>query len=355
MPPAGRRAESAVDLSMRCPHARCVMKNLIVAISLAGAACTHHPAQDANSEQAQRSQQQVIVDRSTSAIKRLRAQPRFAAMERLLAEAKAVLVFPKLIKASLIVGGEGGNGVMLARGQDGSWSSPAFYSLGAPSLGLQAGFRESTAVVFVMNETTMERLLHSSMTLGAQTSVTLGEVGERGLTEGDMLRKDIYVLTEAGGAFAGVSLDGYVIGTRKAHNELYYGKGATARTILLSREHKNAASNDLQDALRVQPGAEAVQEDPTPIEPAPVKPAQDPQQATEATTASAVSPLPAGYRACSPESRQVERCKDEQAPVCAQVADSWRTFPNACEACRDGVVAGYAPTACSPQAAPVTP
>ncbi len=334
------------------------MKKLAVVFALTAVGCTAKPAESPASDQAQPTQQQVIVDRATAAVKRLRSQARFAVMDKLLAKAKAVLIFPKLIKASLIVGGEGGNGVMLVRGDDGSWSSPAFYSLGAPSVGLQAGFRESTAVLFVMNELTMETLLHSSMTLGAQTSATLGHVGERGLTEGEMIRKDIYVLTESGGAFAGVSLDGYVIATRKAHNELYYGQGASARSILTRREHNSSAAAELQKALWAQP-APAEGDAPAPNAEEPSSPPPPAPAATTAPEAPASAPaaaqLPAGYRECSPESRQVATCKDEQASVCAGGSEqgtlaAWRTFPNACEACRDAAVTGYAVGACQSSA-----
>lgn len=202
-----------------------------------------------------------------------------------------MLIFPRLIKASLIVGGEGGNGVMLSRASDGSWSSPAFYSLGAPSLGLQAGFRESTAVLFIMNDTTLQRLLHSSMTLGAQTSATLGHVGQRGLTEGEVLNKDIYVVTEAGGAYAGVSLDGYVIATRKAHNDLYYDPAATPRSILIERTHRSPDAAPLQASLAEL----SAQADPEPFGSSPASPpsvTQTPDTAPTDTAPTDTAPQP---------------------------------------------------------------
>jgi lipid-binding SYLF domain-containing protein len=281
-------------------------------------------------EEGGRTQQQIIVDRAAAAVERIRAQPRFGAMTTLLQNARAVLVFPKLIKASLVFGGEGGNGVLLARSKDGGFSSPAFYSLGAPSVGLQAGFRQSTAILFVMNDLTVQTLLHSSMTLGAQTSATLGHVGERGLTEGEVLNKDIYVLIESGGAFAGFSLDGYVIHSREDHDELYYGVATGPREIALEGRHTHPGAAALQAAL-------------------------DPDAAPELDSKAPESP-PASYRACSPESRQAASCVPEQVRVCgeqpkagdcATCKPAWTTFENACEACRDPSVRGYTPGACT--------
>lgn len=315
------------------------MKNFIWVIACGLVACTRPlPEQPASEVSVEQTQQQVIVDRATRAITRLGQQPRFAAMSTLLSRCRAVLIFPRLIKASLIVGGEGGNGVMLSRSSDAEWSSPAFYSLGAPSVGLQAGFRESTAVLFIMNDITLQALLHSSMTLGAQTSATLGHVGERGLTEGEVIKKDIYVLAEAGGAFAGVSLDGYVIATRKAHNDRYYGPSATPRGILIERRFSNAGAAALQEALRqnAQP--------PEPEAQAPEPPRASPN-ALDRSVAETTD-----YRPCSPESRQAASCTPVAQPVCGLLNSScdappceqvWIDVGNACEACRNITVKGY--------------
>ena len=43
--------------------------------------------------------------------------------------ARAVLIFPSLVKGGFIFGAEGGDGVLLRRSGRG-WSSPAFYSMG---------------------------------------------------------------------------------------------------------------------------------------------------------------------------------------------------------------------------------
>ncbi len=64
--------------------------------------------------------------------------------------AQAVMIFPSVLKGSFIIGAEGGNGVLLTKDANGEWSYPAFYTLGAGSIGLQAGFQDAEAV-FVIN------------------------------------------------------------------------------------------------------------------------------------------------------------------------------------------------------------
>lgn len=195
------------------------------------------------------SAQQRIVKRASDAVYRLREQPRFQVVDELLAHCRAVLIFPRLIKASLVFGGEGGNGVLVSKNETGQWSAPAFYSLGAPSVGLQVGFREATVLLFVMNDLTLQRMVESSLTLGATTSITLGRAGERGLTEAEMLSKDVYEVAEAGGAFIGFSVEGYVIAARDKHNAAYYGAPVAPRDILFERRVTRPEAEVLHRAI----------------------------------------------------------------------------------------------------------
>src|SRR5882724_4891836 len=51
-----------------------------------------------------------------------------------LRRAKAVLIVPELSKGGFVVGGQGGDGVLMAKQPDGGWGAPAFYSLGGATL-----------------------------------------------------------------------------------------------------------------------------------------------------------------------------------------------------------------------------
>ena len=52
-------------------------------------------------------------------------------------KAKAVLVFPSILKAGFIVGAQGGNGALIVDGK-----TVAYYNISAASYGLQAGVQE---------------------------------------------------------------------------------------------------------------------------------------------------------------------------------------------------------------------
>src|SRR3546814_17067065 len=57
----------------------------------------------------------------------------------LMRRAKAVVIFPSVLKGAFFFGAEGGRGVLLARGGGGQWSYPAFYTKGSGRCGMQVG------------------------------------------------------------------------------------------------------------------------------------------------------------------------------------------------------------------------
>ena len=213
---------------------------ILVASSLA-VAC----ARDAAPTSASESPQQQIVDRCALAVDRLRASGQFPQLEQHLTQARGVLVFPRLIKAGLIFGGEGGNGVLLSKDDQGSWSAPAFYSLGAGSLGAQIGYQEATVILFLMTDAALISAINNGVTLGTDTSVAAGTMGDSGEASAKSASKDIVQLVDVGGVFAGVSLDGTVVASRQEFNRAYYGAEATTYRIVMERRFEAANADAL--------------------------------------------------------------------------------------------------------------
>jgi lipid-binding SYLF domain-containing protein len=179
----------------------------------------------------------------------MRQNTRFAALDVELPRAKGVLIFPHVRKASLLLGGGGGNGVLVVRGPDGSFSDPAFYSIGAPSVGVQVGYQEATIVLLIKDDETLRRVMQSNFTLGANTGAGVGHASEHSAATGEVVTRPIEQFAEAGGAFAGVSLDGYVTSPRDKHNMAYYGAAVSPNQILLERSVHKADAEVLRQAL----------------------------------------------------------------------------------------------------------
>ena len=153
----------------------------------------------------------------------------------LLKSAKAVAIFPSMVKAGFVVAGQYGDGVVLVKDEaTGKWSAPAFYRMSGASVGFQIGGQASDAVLVITNERGVKGFLQNKFTLGADASVAAGPVGRdaEGKTDWQM-KSSVYSYSRSRGLFAGVALDGMVINEDKAANTSYYGAGNTADSILM--------------------------------------------------------------------------------------------------------------------------
>ena len=105
-------------------------------------------------------------------------------------QAQAMVIIPKSLRGGFIVGASGGNAVMLARNEDGSWSEPTFFTVGSISFGFQAGFEGSETILLVMTQRGMEHLLSTTVKLGADLSIAAGPIGAAaGFALGKQLEK----------------------------------------------------------------------------------------------------------------------------------------------------------------------
>jgi lipid-binding SYLF domain-containing protein len=201
------------------------------------------------------SDQQELVDRAKLVVDALRRNQNMGkGINDLLPQAKAVLVVPNLWRAGFILGGEGGTGVLLARGTDGSWSAPAFYGLGGGSLGFQIGAEMQEVMLIVLTEGGLKKLMDNQVKVGADLSFALGPIGAgvQGSTTPN-LKADMVAYSKAMGLYGGLNLNGGVLSVREEWNRAFYGEGATSRSILLDRRFDNPGAADLRAALAAPP------------------------------------------------------------------------------------------------------
>jgi lipid-binding SYLF domain-containing protein len=156
----------------------------------------------------------------------------------LLDQADCVVVFPSVLKAAFIVGGNYGRGAMSCRRGDnfrGPWGAPTMMALEGGSFGLQIGGQATDFVLLVMNESGARGILASKVKLGGDASVAAGPVGRDASADTDAtLRSEILSYSRARGLFAGVSLEGSTIRPENSDNRRVYGKEIPAREIVLS-------------------------------------------------------------------------------------------------------------------------
>lgn len=194
-------------------------------------------------------EQQTLVDRATLTVQEMLGDKDATDSRNLLRRAKGVLVCPQIFKAGFIFGGQGGSCVMSGHTAKG-WTSPAFYGLGAGSIGLQAGIQDSQVIFIVLTEKGLQALLDSQFKLGADASVAIATIGIgiQGSTTA-ALNADIVAFAQTRGLFAGVSIDGSLISTKSDWNQLYYGKPMGAQQLVISNEGANPGADPLREML----------------------------------------------------------------------------------------------------------
>lgn len=167
-----------------------------------------------------------------------------------LARARGVVIFPSIFKGALLVGGEGGNGVLLTRNEAGVWSYPAFYTMGSGSLGLQAGAQSSELILILRNQKAVNAIIANQAKLGGDLGVTFGTLGAglEGSTTTN-LGADVLGVSRNVGLYGGFSLEGATLVRRNDLNAAYYEPGANPRAIVLERRFVNPDADPLRRAL----------------------------------------------------------------------------------------------------------
>ena len=99
------------------------------------------------------------------------------AVRTMLKDAKGVLVIPSLLKGAFFFGAEGGSGVLMARGESGKWSYPAFYTIGSASFGLQIGGQSAEVMLVLMTNKGLNAVLNHKVKLGGDISAAIGPYG----------------------------------------------------------------------------------------------------------------------------------------------------------------------------------
>ena len=211
--------------------------------------------------------------------------PEQAIPDKLLDEARAILVVPDTIKAGLVLGGRRGHGLMSVKGTDGAWSNPVFVTLTGGSVGFQAGVQSADVVLVFRNDRSLDDVVNGKFTLGADAGVAAGPVGRSAAAATDgQLKAEIWSWSRARGLFAGVSLDGAVLQMDQDALARVYGPSTTPRMVLEGRAPAPASTavvafrDGLEEASHK---ARAARSDATP---AVAAPAAHPAAAIPATT-----------------------------------------------------------------------
>jgi lipid-binding SYLF domain-containing protein len=148
-----------------------------------------------------------------------------------LSKADCVLILPNVKKFGIGIGGSGGRGPLLCRGGqnfEGKWSTPAMYSVGGMSAGLQVGGSSSDFVLLLMTPKVVDQILNGKTKMGTDATAAAGP----GATAASASDADILTYGKSEGLFAGVSLGGATVESDNDANSRLYGKTLTSTNIV---------------------------------------------------------------------------------------------------------------------------
>jgi lipid-binding SYLF domain-containing protein len=195
-------------------------------------------------------EQQTLVDRATLSVQEMMTQTVSNDPKDLLRQARAVMVCPRIFKAGFFFGGEGGNCVLLARAGNGTWSYPAFYTIGSGSFGFQFGIEDNQLMMLIMTRHGLDAVLDSQIKLGANAGIAVATLGAgvQGSTTA-AVGADIVAFAASRGLFGGVALEGSVMSTETDWNQSYYGQPFAARQLVVQMQGGNPGADPLRDVL----------------------------------------------------------------------------------------------------------
>src|SRR5579862_3854979 len=164
----------------------------------------------------------------------------------LIDKAECIIVYPSVIKGAFIVGGSYGRGAMTCRSGEhftGPWSAPSMMALEGGSFGLQLGGQATDFVLLVMNQRGASSILTSQVKLGGDVAAAAGPKGRDAAASTDVtMRAEILSYSRSRGLFAGISLEGSTLRPDNDGNDRLYGKGVTAKEVVINSKIRPPAS-----------------------------------------------------------------------------------------------------------------
>lgn len=218
--------------------------------------------------------EEATIQNSMVVLRELQSMPDLRIPDQLLARAEGIVILPANVKVGLFVGARFGNGVLLVRKADHSWSNPVFVTSGGGSWGFQAGGQVADIVLVLTTRRSIEGITDGKLTLGADAAVAAGPVGRTAMASTSLtFDSEVYAYSRSKGLFAGVSLEGngIFIG-RKANRRFYDGEDSATAILAQSNAPPPPADELVAEVGRVTSTARQTT-------------AEAPQPATESTPA----------------------------------------------------------------------
>jgi SH3 domain-containing YSC84-like protein 1 len=183
-----------------------------------------------------------LVRDAAEIVQRIKSDPE---AREALSQARAAYIVPNYGRAAFWIGGAGGQGVLTAQNQ-GTWSPPAFYNMGAITAGLAAGIEGGSIAFLIMSDEGLEGFRNEqNFALSAEAGLTIVNWSERGqLTAGEGV--DVVVWSDTAGLYGDVAVTASDIFWDEEANRAYYNRDVTAADIVQGNVEDPVLGNPLR-------------------------------------------------------------------------------------------------------------
>lgn len=160
----------------------------------------------------------------------LQALKREENMDAALEQAKGVFLVPDFGRGAFVLGGRGGQGVVLAK-DNGEWNGPAFFNFGAVSAGAQGGVSAGEVAMLLMTDRAVESFKQeNNFSLNADAGLTLMDWSKA--AQGSVGKGDVILWSDTEGLFAGGAISVSDVFSDDDANQEYYTRTTNADQIL---------------------------------------------------------------------------------------------------------------------------
>ncbi len=190
-----------------------------------------------------------LLAESTSHLKGFSSHSQAEAIINLAGAAKAVVIIPDEITASLIVGYKRGTGAMFRR-HGSEWSDPVFLTFAKYSVGIQAGGTHNEVIVLVLTASIADGLIDGVSNLGGSGGFALGSLGmgsSGGGSVGGGL--EMFSISTRAGLQLGGSVENTHVSPAEEFNRAAWGEDYDMKSILSQPGGKLESASTLREAL----------------------------------------------------------------------------------------------------------
>ena len=151
----------------------------------------------------------------------------------ILANAKGVAICD-ITKGGIGIGGQGGEGILMVRHNDGKWRAPSAFNISGASLGAQLGFTSIRYIIILNTEGAIGQFVGvGKLKWDATATGTAGQdTGVESESTRDLEKHAVLVYRDSGGLFGGATFGGSSIEVKDQINQLAYGPNIHVRDIL---------------------------------------------------------------------------------------------------------------------------